>query len=72
MSEVGVNQTATAQRASPGIIHDSEYCILEMQHGEQWAVIDQEVDEKLAELRKKHGAPPNVIHIMWDHSRPVS
>ena len=21
---------------------------------------------KLAELRQKHGAPPNIIHIMWD------
>ncbi|MEO2045587.1 MAG: hypothetical protein ABGX16_03315 [Pirellulales bacterium] len=24
------------------------------------------LDARLAELRKKHGRPPNIIHIMWD------
>src|SRR5271165_298149 len=58
--------TAVAQSEKPKIIHDSEYYILETQHGDQWAAEDQELTKKLAELRKKYGAPPNIIHIMWD------
>src|SRR5208282_4785558 len=60
------SQTTREQGAKPGVVHDSEYYILQMQHGEQWAAEDREIDQKLAELRKKHGAPPNIIHIMWD------
>ena len=48
------------------IIHDAEHYILEAQHGEKWAVEDKALDKKLAELRKKFGTPPNIIHIMWD------
>jgi arylsulfatase A-like enzyme len=61
-----VNQTASAQTRRPEIIHDAEYYILDAQHGERWAVEDKNLDAKLAELRKKFGAPPNIIHIMWD------
>jgi arylsulfatase A-like enzyme len=60
------NNPAAAQGDKPKIIHDSEYYILEMQHGDQWAAEDQEISKKLAELRKKYGTPPNIIHIMWD------
>jgi len=49
-----------------GIVHDAEYYILDAQHGERWAVEDKDLDAKLAELRKKFGTPPNIIHIMWD------
>src|SRR5271170_6676400 len=63
---VVVNQTASAQSAKPKIVHDSEYYILETQHGEQWAAEDQDLNHKLAELRQKYGTPPNIIHIMWD------
>ena len=48
------------------IVHDAEYYILDAQNGEKWAAEDKEVDKKLAELRKKFGRPPNIIHIMWD------
>ena len=48
------------------IVHDAEYYILEAQNGERWAAEDVAIDQKLAELRKKHGTPPNLIHIMWD------
>ena len=48
------------------LIHDAEHYILEAQHGVQWAVEDKELDQKLAALRDKFGAPPNIIHIMWD------
>ena len=48
------------------IIHDSEYYILKAQHGDKWAEEDQAIQEKIAALKKKHGRPPNIIHIMWD------
>ncbi|MBW1752115.1 MAG: sulfatase, partial [Deltaproteobacteria bacterium] len=48
------------------IIHDAEYYVLEAQHGKKWAAEDKELEKKLAKLRKKHGTPPNIIHIMWD------
>ena len=54
--------------AKPGnkIIHDAEYYILKAQHGDKWAKEDKEIDKKLAELKKKHGTKPNIIHLMWD------
>ena len=48
------------------IVHDAEFYVLEAQNGEKWAAEDKGLEEKLAELRKKHGRPPNLIHIMWD------
>ncbi len=48
------------------IVHDAEYYVLKAQHGDKWAAEDKELDKKLAALRKKHGRPPNIIHIMWD------
>ena len=48
------------------IIHDAEYYILEAQHGDNWAKEDKGLNKKIAELKKKHGASPNIIHIMWD------
>jgi hypothetical protein len=63
---LGVDHAAIAQGAKPRVIHDSEYYILEAQHGQEWAAQDVEINQKLAELRKKYGAPPNIIHIMWD------
>ncbi len=48
------------------IVHDAEYYILEAQNGEKWAAEDSELDQRLSELQKKHGRPPNIIHIMWD------
>jgi arylsulfatase len=61
-----VAQGALAQTARPKIVHDSEDYILEAQHGQKWAAEDKALDAKLAELRSKFGAPPNIIHIMFD------
>ena len=59
--------SAGAQRGSAeDIVHDAEYYILEAQNGERWEAEDRQLDARLAELRSKHGAPPNIIHIMWD------
>jgi hypothetical protein len=57
---------AHAQEQKSKIIHDSEYYILDALHGEKWAVEDKQIDAKLAELKKKFGTPPNIIHVMWD------
>jgi len=57
---------SAAYAASGKIVHDAEYYILAAQRGERWAVEDKELDAKLAELRKKFGTTPNIIHIMWD------
>ena len=56
----------TFAKEPAGIIHDAEYYVLEAQHGERWTKEDKELDQKLAELKKKYGRPPNIIHIMWD------
>ncbi len=62
----GLATAAGAEGIKPKIIHDAEYYILDAQHGEKWAVEDKDLDRKLAELRKKFGTPPNIIHVMWD------
>jgi len=54
---------AVAQEA---IVHDAEYYILDAQNGERWAVEDEALDARLAELRERYGAPPNIIHFMFD------
>lgn len=51
-------------------MHDAEYYILEAQNGKIWEVEDENLDKKIAELRKKYGRPPNLIHYMWD-DQPV-
>lgn len=48
------------------IVHDAEYYIVEAQNGKKWQAEDKELNKKLALLKKKHGRPPNIIHIMWD------
>ena len=57
---------AVAAKENGKIVHDAGYYILEVQNGEKWAAEDKELDEKLSELRKKYGRPPNIIHIMGD------
>jgi len=56
----------TLAKEPANIIHDAEYPILLAQNGEKWAAEDKAIDKKLAELRKKFGKAPNIIHIMWD------
>jgi arylsulfatase len=57
---------AVAAKEDGKIVHDAEYYILEAQNGEKWAAEGKELDKKLAELQKKYGRQPNIIHIMWD------
>ena len=53
-------------QATTPFVQDAEYYILEAQNGEKWKAGDGELDKKIEALRKKHGRPPNLIHIMWD------
>ncbi len=48
---------------SQGIIHDSEFQLLQEQYRDKWAAEDQEVEKMLGALLKKHGKRPNIIHI---------
>ena len=61
----GLTAATLAQAARP-IIQDAEHYPLAAQHAEKWAEEDKALDKRLAELRKKHGTRPNIIHIMWD------
>ena len=55
---------------SPGKWYACARSISIGQNGKVWAVEDKKLDEKIAELRKKYGRPPNLIHYMWD-DQPV-
>ena len=48
------------------IVHDAEYYVIEAQNGERWATEDVALDNRLAELKKKHGKSPNIVYILWD------
>jgi hypothetical protein len=53
-------------QAADKIVQDAEYYILKAQNAERWAAEDDELDKKLAELKKKQGTPPNIVYILWD------
>ncbi|MHC4712871.1 MAG: sulfatase-like hydrolase/transferase [Planctomycetota bacterium] len=55
-----------AAKAADKIVHDAEYYVLEAQNKEAWAAEDSEIDRILAEMREKHGQPPNIVYILWD------
>ena len=48
------------------IVHDAEYYVLYAQNGERWTEEDAELDKRLAELKAKHGTPPNIVYLLWD------
>jgi arylsulfatase len=56
----------TPTSAEPQVVHDAEYYILEAQNGERWTQEDGALDQRLAELREKHGQPPNIVYVLWD------
>jgi arylsulfatase len=61
------NATSVSFAASPNatsIVHDAEYYVLEPQNGKAWSAEDRDLDARLAELREKFDAPPNIVHIM--------
>lgn len=63
---IAFSGTALAE-TSENIVHDAEYYILEAQHGKKWAADDKNIDEKLAEFRKKNGGKsPNILYVLVD------
>jgi arylsulfatase len=53
--------------AGTPLVHDAEYYVLEKQNGERWSVEDKDLDERLAEFRKKNGGKsPNIFYILID------
>ncbi|MGI9429819.1 MAG: sulfatase-like hydrolase/transferase, partial [Bythopirellula sp.] len=58
--------TNYAYANTDGIVHDAEYYVLEAQNGNKWDAEDEGLQARLSDLRKKHGMPPNIVHIMWD------
>jgi arylsulfatase len=50
-----------------GMVHDTEYYILEAQNADKWAKDDKAVDKKLAEFRMRNGGKsPNILYILVD------
>ncbi len=58
--------TGPVQAQDKAIVHDAEFFVLKAQNGERWAAEDKTLDEKLAELKQKHGRTPNIVYILWD------
>lgn len=65
---IGVTLSCSVPEATAAkqIVHDAEHYVLKAQHGTKWAKEDEAIQKKIADLKKKHGRSPNIIHIMWD------
>ncbi len=62
-SIISMSSAAWAQR----IQHDADHYVLLHQYADQWAVEDDELDRKLAEIRERNGGkPPNIVYILID------
>jgi len=49
------------------IFHDGEFEFVKAQHAEAWAEEDQQIDEKLANLRRNNdGKRPNILYVLID------
>lgn len=63
---IALGCSAPDASAKKEVVHDAEYYVLKAQNGERWAKEDSELNKKLAELKAKHGQPPNIVYILWD------
>ena len=52
---------SVAQTNAADIVHDAEYYVLEKQNGERWSLEDKDLDQRLAEFRKKNGGKPPIF-----------
>jgi len=66
---VALTASWAVQSQAGDVVHDAEYYVLEVQNGERWAAEDKELDAKLAELKAKHGTPPNIVYLLWDDTQ---
>ena len=49
------------------IQHDAEHYVLLHQYADQWAAEDNDIDQKLSEIRERNGGkPPNIVYILID------
>jgi arylsulfatase A-like enzyme len=58
--------TFQISNAQNEIIHDAEFYIIEDQNKERWNDEDSDLNKRLAELKKEHGTPPNIVYILFD------
>ncbi len=64
---VGVGAVDTTSAIAQAIVHDAEHFVLLHQFKEQWEAEDQELDQRLAEIRERNGGqPPNIVYILVD------
>lgn len=64
---VGVFALGATGINAQDIQHDSEHYVLLHQYKDKWTAEDKEVDQKLAEIRARHGGKrPNIIYILLD------
>lgn len=68
LSGVALAASCASALAQQGpIIHDSEYYILESQHGARWQAEDQAIEDRLAEMRAANGGKaPNILFVLID------
>ena len=57
---------AALPQVASAVQQDAEYYVQEKRFGEQWAIEDVQVREKLAALEKKFGKKPNIVYILAD------
>jgi arylsulfatase len=66
LAVLALGPSLPAPAGAKDVVHDAEYYVLEAQNGDRWAAEDKELDAKLAQLKAKHGSPPNIVYILWD------
>lgn len=54
------------KKKSKDVIHDAEYYIIEHQNKDRWSQEDEGLNQRLAELKEKHGQTPNIVYVLWD------
>lgn len=56
----------TTSTEARSVQYDAEFKKLRQQHQARWREQDKQLDRLLAAMKKEHGKPPNIIHILWD------
>ena len=58
---------ACSPQKGSGIVHDTEFYVLESQNGERWAAEDQALDQKLAALREAYRLALEDPELGWEN-----
>ena len=63
----GVGALDASPVQAQAIVHEAEHFVLLHQYKEQWETEDQELDQRLVEIRERNGGkPPNIVYILVD------